>query len=194
MKQMKLWMMTAILTCGTMVMNAQDTKHEVGISIGMASNSTILSTLEDLTTVPATLGSVKYDNEKYVGPLAVEYFYHITSKIGIGGIASYVNTKKDAIVVGTKQGDAKVNYLTVMPAVKLGWFEREHIGMYSKLAAGVTFRSEKQDWANISENSVKFNFQASFVGLEAGSKTLRGFAELGVGEQGIVLAGVRYKF
>ena len=41
--------------------------------------------------------------------------------------------------------------------------------------------------------STTFNFQATFVGVEVGG-ALRGFAELGVGEQGIILAGIRYKF
>ena len=36
-------------------------------------------------------------------------------------------------------------------------------------------------------------FQASLVGVEFGGK-LRGFVEAGVGEQGIVLAGLKYKF
>ena len=38
------------------------------------------------------------------------------------------------------------------------------------------------------------NFQASLLGIEAGSEKIRGFAELGAGEQGIILAGLRYKF
>ena len=36
-------------------------------------------------------------------------------------------------------------------------------------------------------------FQASLIGAEFG-KQFRGFAELGVGEQGFLLAGIRYKF
>lgn len=191
---MKIWMLAAALVCGATMVNAQDTKHEIGISYGAGSNSKILSALDDLVDLTATGGAVSYDNEKFVGPIAVEYFYHLSPKVGIGGIASYANTKKDALVGSTKQGDAKVNFFTVMPAVKLGWFEKDHFGMYSKVAAGLTFRSEKQDWADISENNVKFNFQVSLVGLEVGSQTVRGFAELGVGEQGIILAGLRYKF
>ena len=32
------------------------------------------------------------------------------------------------------------------------------------------------------------------IGLEAGSQNIRAFLEAGVGEQGILLAGLRYKF
>ena len=37
-------------------------------------------------------------------------------------------------------------------------------------------------------------WQASLLGAEVGSQNLRGFFELGVGEQGIILAGIKYKF
>lgn len=201
MKQtMKLWMLAAILTCGAVSAQAQETKHEIGISYGTASNSTVLSFLEDLVSITATAGGVKYDNEKNFGPIAVEYFYHLAPKVGVGAVGTYVNTKKDILIGGSTAGDVKVNYFSVMPAVKLGWFEKEHVGMYSKLAAGVTFRSEKQKWTDngkaeeVSESGAKFNFQASLVGIEAGSKAIRGFAELGFGEQGVILAGLRYKF
>ena len=39
-----------------------------------------------------------------------------------------------------------------------------------------------------------FNWQLSLIGVEAGSPYMRAFAELGFGEQGIVCAGLRYKF
>jgi hypothetical protein len=39
-----------------------------------------------------------------------------------------------------------------------------------------------------------FNFQASLLGIEAGGQNVRGFVELGMGEQGVALAGIRCKF
>jgi hypothetical protein len=36
-------------------------------------------------------------------------------------------------------------------------------------------------------------FQLSFIGVEFGSK-FRGFAEAGIGDQGFIQAGIRYKF
>ena len=43
------------------------------------------------------------------------------------------------------------------------------------------------------DNGCYFMFQLSFVGVEFGSK-LRGFAEAGIGDQGFIQAGIRYKF
>lgn len=66
-------------------------------------------------------------------------------------------------------------------------------------AAGLTFASKKEDYSkgsaeNQSESKVGFNFQASALGIEAGSETIRAFFELGVGEQGVLLGGIRAKF
>ncbi|MBQ3753757.1 MAG: hypothetical protein II864_09470 [Prevotella sp.] len=85
-----------------------------------------------------------------------------------------------------------------MPAVKFDWLRKKYFGMYSKLAAGATLRQEKYDSNNGSndydDSAVHFNWHVSLIGIEAGSPAIRGFAELGIGEQGILQAGVRYKF
>lgn len=44
-----------------------------------------------------------------------------------------------------------------------------------------------------SDSKVVFNWQASLIGMEFGG-AFRGFVELGMGEQGIILGGLRYKF
>ena len=71
--------------------------------------------------------------------------------------------------------------------------------MYSKLAFGATLRNEKYDSdsdssKDDSDSEVHVNWQASLLGMEFGGPTIRGFLELGTGEQGIALVGLRYKF
>ena len=98
----------------------------------------------------------------------------------------------------TQKGEAKNSFITVLPAVKFNWLRKKYFGMYSKVAAGVSFASKKEDYTDNtpsrSENSVEFNWQLSALGIEAGSPNVRGFVELGIGEQGMMLAGVRCKF
>ena len=71
------------------------------------------------------------------------------------------------------------------------------------MAAGVSYarfndedydENGKKNGNNAVSNDLLFNYQASLIGVEAGSAHLRAFAELGIGEQGIVLGGVRFKF
>lgn len=71
--------------------------------------------------------------------------------------------------------------------------------MYSKIALGATLLNEKYDSNRDNSNdyddsALHVNWQLSLLGIEAGSPTVRAFAELGFGEQGIILAGLRYKF
>lgn len=96
-----------------------------------------------------------------------------------------------------KEGERTRNYFTVMPAVKFNWINKDHFALYSKLGFGATILSEtakdaKKDTSE-SDSRVYFAYQVSAIGVEFGSK-LRGFVEAGVGEQGIILAGIRYKF
>ena len=73
--------------------------------------------------------------------------------------------------------------------------------MYSKLGAGysracytTTGKDSDGDMTKDTSGSNLFNFQVSLVGFEAGNRTVRGFAELGFGEQGIIHGGLRLRF
>lgn len=200
MKQILVMVAVALMTA--MSVNAQegydDTKHEVGISYGALSNSTWMSIGETMGTVIASLGSVTYNDGDFTGPIAVEYFYHINPVIGVGAIGAYAKETKGMFIGNEKYGEAKNQYISVMPAAKFNWLRTKYFGMYSKVAAGVIFVSKKEDvkqgYTGGSDSSVGFNFQASALGLEAGIPNLRAFLEFGVGEQGAALIGVRAKF
>ena len=183
-----------------MNVNAQngydETKHEVAISYGLWSNSEIIDAFEN---VGGILVGARFDNEKYFGPISAEYFYHTKNWLGVGGIFAYGQYEQDVYLAKQKDGVRKNTYLTLMPAVKLDWLRKKHFGMYSKLAFGATLRSEKYTSdtgsnKDESDSEVHVNWQASLLGMEFGSPTFRGFLELGTGEQGIALVGLRYKF
>ena len=176
--------------------NGYDTKHEVAISYGIDSNSQIIDVFE---TIGGAMVGARFENESFTGPISAEYFYHVKNWLGVGGILAYGQNKQDVYLLGEKDGVSKNSYLTLMPAVKFDWLRKKHFGMYSKLAVGATLRNEKYDSdkassKDYSDSEVHVNWQLSLFGIEAGSPTIRGFLELGTGEQGIILAGVRYKF
>jgi len=199
----KILLMVAVAMMTATSVNAQDgyddTKQEVAVSIGGLSNSTWMSIGEDLGTIIASGGTATYDDGKFTGPISVEYFYHLDSKWGVGLIGVFTQEKKDMFFQKEKIGEAKNVYYTFMPAAKYNWLRKKNFGMYTKLAAGLSFLSQKEEmtdksFEDRSESSVCFNFQASLLGMEFGSPYLRGFLELGVGEQGLALVGVRCKF
>jgi len=196
----KILTLIVALTVATLSAKAQEsnaeTKHEIAVGIGTYSNS---QWIDDLETVTTTLSGVTLGKESYSGPFSVEYFYHPKSWLGVGGVFVYGHHTQDFYLAGLKQGKVNDSYVTLMPAAKFDWLRKRHFGMYSKLAAGFTLRREtakpfNQNMSDASESAMHFNWQASLLGIEAGSSVLRGFVEVGVGEQGVALAGVRFKF
>lgn len=170
-------------------------KHEIGITYGWISNSDWINVFED---VGAAMVGTTFEGDSYVGPVSLEYFYRFNPTVAVGGIVAYGMLKQDVYLLGKKNGKDGVStnrYLTVMPSVKFDWLRRKNFGMYSKLAAGVTLRNEKIKYnsrnSNHDDSELHFNWQASLVGVEAGSENVRGFAEVGIGEQGTIVVGIR---
>jgi hypothetical protein len=196
----KIILLAAAIMMATVNVNAQDgyedTKHEVAISAGGMSNSQWIDVLEEITTV---IVGATYKNEHFFGPISAEYFYHAKNWLGVGAILTYGQSSQDMYLAGTKDGKATNTYTTLMPAAKFNWLRKKYFGMYSKVAVGATLRHESIDSddpqeEDYSNSDVHFNWQVSALGIEAGSPRIRGFVELGVGEQGMGLIGLRYKF
>jgi hypothetical protein len=177
---------------GQGVQAQENKKHEIAISYGALPNSDWVNIFEDIIVVPFEKANRK--NETHFGTISAEYFYNVSSLIGLGAVAGYGHRSYDLYDGDVAKGEQSDSYYTLMPAVKFNWVNKKHFGFYSKAAMGATLRSEKNDAINYSESAVHFNFQASFIGLEAGSSSARGFIELGLGEQGVFVGGLRFKF
>lgn len=180
--------------------NAQEgydnTKHEIALGYGIYSNSQWIDVMEEVSGI---IFGGEYENEKFIGPISAEYFYRFKKWLGVGGIFVYGRNQQDMMDGGVKDAEASHNYLTLMPAAKFDWLRKKNWGLYSKLALGATFRTQKVDYEDpteddVDDSAVHFNWQATLIGVEAGSPNIRGFLEFGVGEQGLLLLGVRYKF
>ena len=189
-----------VSVCSILNINAQESesKHEVSFGVGCWANSQILDLMTDLTGTTMTAGYVSYENEKFSIPLSVEYFYHINPLVGVGGIAVYSHGKRDMLYGNELQGKMKTNYYTFLPAVKFNWLRKKNWGLYSKAGLGVSVRNQKWNWydashTNDSDTDFILNFQGTPIGVECGNQYYWGFLELGMGEQGIVNAGIRIK-
>lgn len=199
----KILLMAAVVIMAATSVKAQngyeDTKHEIGITYGWLSNSNIIDLYEN---VGGAIVGVTMDNDKYSGPASVEYFYHVKPWLGVGGIMTYGMMEQDVFYSkkDSKVGTDKNHYISLLPAVKLDWLRKKNFGMYSKVAVGATLRSEETEYDDktihddYSNSEMHFNWHLTLVGMEAGSPTTRGFLELGVGEQGMFLVGLRQKF
>ncbi len=203
MKKMIVMVVVTLMTA--IVVNAQneDLKHEIGISYG-AGVSVIGDAIGNgfVTGIFDACANKKLTNDKQFGSLGLEYFYHLDNapKLALGGIVTYAQYGQDVVDgdnTSHKYGDRIRRYISVMPALKYSWVNKNGWALYSKAAIGPMFYNAKStadhNGKDDSYSKVYFMWQASLLGVEFGGK-LRGFIELGVGEQGIILAGLKYKF
>ena len=199
----KFLVMVAVAIMAAVNVNAQsdEPKNEIGVSYGLGASAlfdlygpkitnAIFDSMEKLNTK---------DNVEY-GTIAVEYFRRINNpRFAVGGILAYAHFGEDVVEKksGNKVGKRTRNYITVMPAIKYDWIHKKNFALYSKLGAGVMMLSNKVT-SNVdksdSDSDIFFMWQASLLGVEVGSQNIRGFVEAGAGEQGILLAGIKYKF
>ena len=190
MKKFLVMVVAAMMT--TMNVNAQDEKNEIGVFYGIDSASNIISTFTSAFAAAAG------DQSSWWGPIGAEYYYHISPVVGVGGVLVYAHCKAED--KKSQQKDLTENFITVMPSVKFNWLRKKNFGMYSALSAGLMFASISVDGAAKNadpdakdETITNFMFQATALGLEFGG-SIRGFIEAGVGEKGLLCAGLRYKF
>ena len=198
----KMMMMVAVALMTAMSVNAQNEnlRHEISLSYGFGSVAQFGEGLGEGLAL-AIFSDTEYDDGFILGPISAEYFYHFNNpRLAIGGFVSYSKWDSDIQKRGgnhEKVGERNRNYWSVMPAIKWYWVNKNSFGLYSKGAVGAAFlnSTEKDFQTGKSEDdsSTHFMFQLSFIGAEFG-KQFRGFTELGIGEQGFLLAGVRYKF
>ena len=191
---------SSVLCAPVQAQDEMETRHEIAVTYGVAPNSRWIDFYSDV--IPAMFG-VEYKNSHYVGPIGLEYYYHTSPLIGVGAVAVFATNNEDGLIDDVKDSYFKRSYFTFMPSVKFNWLRKHNWGLYSKLAIGGTYanlssqnydESGKKTGEKTTEKDLLFNYQASLIGVEAGNAHVRGFAELGIGEQGVALAGVRFKF
>ena len=201
MKKMILMVAVALMT--TLSVNAQsnEPRHEIGLSYGLGVSAVMDTFGHGLSNAifDSFSGAETKSNEQ-IGTIGLEYFYHLNNpRLAVGAIVAVAHYSDDVMKkkTDTKIGERTRDYFTVMPSVKYDWVHKDHFALYSKAGAGIMLHNykDKDLEANkeYKDNDTFFMYQLSFIGLEFG-KNVRGFFEAGIGEQGIILGGVKYKF
>ena len=197
MKKVILMVVAALMATMTVQAQNEDLKNEIGVSYGLGVSLIGDGLGNGLGNLLGNMSGYKYENDSQFGSLSVEYFRHLNGnpKLAFGGIFSYSRYGEDVYKDGSKVGDRNRNYYTLMPAMKYSWINKHHFALYSKVAVGGTLASSKSTENGKSENNSKLYFmgQVSAIGVEFGSQ-FRGFVEAGFGDQGMLMAGLRYKF
>jgi len=167
-------------------------KHQLSVSYGGFSTTS----LED----EFGIGTLFNKNEKYegIGTFNIGYGYTIKRYFNIGLDVSY---EHGTITNKEKNTEKSLDHATIMPRVRIFWFHKSNISMYSKLGFGAKYTSRsltKGNKSSLSDDELDPEWhtalQLTLVGAEVGGQNFRGFSEFGFGQQGIIQAGIRYAF
>ena len=200
MKKVTLALMCMLLAASAAMARGDEPKSEISLGYGLPFNtSNMCEFLADAWT--GGLSNKQMDKDSYIGPLSLEYYYHTSPVVGVGVIGIYSRYKGLRTLSDNSAMVHKSKYFTVMPAVKLNWLRRGHWGLYSK--AGIGYSRANYTTSGVDDSGKALtekrgknfvNFQLSLLGAEAGFTNVRAFAELGFGEQGVILGGIRMRF
>lgn len=187
----------ALMTVGVVSAQTSDfNRHEISVGYGVATITDIGDLYANVFSGLFTGQTGDLGSASYSGAINADYNYRLTKTIGVGAAFAYEHSTNNILVdKSTSNGKSKANYIAIMPMVKFNWINKGIFTLYSKVAVGAQFEFCKQTYGDKSESKTYtyFAFQASPVGIELGRKVC-GFAELGVGQQGIAQLGVKYKF
>lgn len=188
-----------LLTCGgnLFAQNAQKAEpvsnDEIALHYGRISVPAVAMTFGSLLGIVFTGGHFDPDRIGSSGAIGAEYFHFFNRTFAVGGSAVFENcfmswdektgTDSHGNPVTEPAHSSNTPFVSLLPGIKLRWFYKPHVAMYSKFCAGILIEP--------GASTATFNFQVNPAGLEVGSEKVRGFAEAGFGSQGVILAGVR---
>ncbi len=129
------------------------------------------------------------------GTWSLSYDYRFKKWFDLGLTLSYYGeysrsySNRDSSPVGRNRAHA----VTVMPMARFTWLNRRWVRMYSSLGLGATFGYGRFDTEGSRPENAMIAFQVTPVGISVG-RSFFGFAEIGLGAQGVFMMGIGYKF
>lgn len=192
----KTLLLTLALSISFSSLWARDYKNEFSVSYGQFTVPQFGYLVGGVLGVAFTAGHFTFENTKMFGAAGFEYEHYTNDWFAFGCtvLCDYMTADSyNKASDGTKTYNGKFNlgFMSLMPNVKFSWFNREKVSLYSKLAFGAGLVFDNGDSA---ENNFSPAFQVTPIGVDFGKGSFRGFAELGVGMQGVLCAGVRKSF
>lgn len=137
------------------------------------------------------------DAEYYTGVYSLNYSYRFNRTVSFGAVLSCagVTQRYRSIADDSQAGGYNRHFVSVMPLLRLYWLNSRYVCLYSSVGLGVTVERNVEKFGNRRwvHSGILFAGQLSPLGITVG-KRLYGFAELGVGTQGVIIGGIGYRF
>ncbi len=170
--------------------------NEISLSYGQGSIGQGIYLFADVFAVIFSLGHASAKDPVFTGEVSTEYYHYLNNVVAVGGIltgeymgGNMVDQNKPEDDPNYVNGKFEMGFVSLMPAAKFSWFNHNHVGMYSKVGVGCSLVLGGSE-----SIQPMVAFQLSPVCCDFGNDSWRGFAELGVGTQGILNLGIKYQF
>ncbi len=161
-------------------------QNELAVSYGQISFPQTIYVLGEVLGVALSMGNFMPQDTRMLGQFGLEYTHWVGRWVGLGLLAT--GEHMTSTVNDGQSADYTMTVFSALPTVKLSWFNYEHVGMYSKIGAGVS------DFVGGDPgHQFIFAFQLSPVCVDFGGAHFRGFVEIGYGAQG-PCGGIKYVF
>lgn len=145
-----------------------------------------------------------YSGKEFDWPLGnfhLQYLYNLNGHVGLGMLLDYTHSNvvtKEVIFDYDERGrfigghlnyiDNGTEWFTISPTIRIYWFNKKNVAMYSRFGVGVVFSTGYKNSAYIAPN-------ISGVSIEVGGERLRFCTELlSIGTYGLFNGGIKYSF
>lgn len=110
----------------------------------------------------------------------------------LGGSYAYTTWDQALSYGGVRTGSSSDQVHTLLAHAFVDWIRDEHVELYSGLAVGVAYWHASQEFSGDRQTDDAFfvAFQIHALGLAVGTPRFRAFAELGLGHEGFLVAGL----
>ena len=168
----------------------EEVSNDIYVSYGRGTVGEMLNMFAGVLVTPFLGEGTDLIKVNSTGSVIAGYNRMLENWFWLGGSLSYESHSCRYEKRG-ESGEFKTDFFTLAPmlSAKANWLCREHVALYSRIAAGM-FVLVGDD----SDMSASFAFQASPLGCEFGNSGVRGFTEFGFGMEGIVQVGMRFRF
>lgn len=195
--KMKRLLLTLLLTVVAAAAPAREpadwrrSRHEVRFSAGAYPLHIDFGT-DECWTAPDFASTKQYRGAvRTTGAYTLSYGYRFSRRFDLSATLSYARDyRRDySNLNGAPIGRYAVDHLTVMPMIRGTWIDRRSVRLYSALGLGVAaVRDDERSGCRM-----RAAVQGTYIGVSVGRR-LFGFAELGAGVHGVLIAGIGYRF
>lgn len=177
--------------------------NRISAGAGVLTAPDLFEITSSFITIVISGGTVTSENVSSTGAAFLNYDHQLSSSVSVGMGLTYSRMTRDLMLKiadeEVKAGTGSSDYYCFMGRFNHTWLRSEWVRLYYTAAFGFTIIHDKADIdakykpVDNSDNSFHVAFQVTPFGIEVG-KTFSVFAEGGLGYNGLIAAGLSYKF